>query len=461
MSKQVILTTVNEPPTFVDVPPIFLTEETMEERKNKLMKRMNEESIDTVVIYADREHGANFEYLTGFIPRFEESILVMDTNGRNTLIVGNENLKMHAHSRIKTDLIHYPPFSLPNQPMNDEKPLASIFTSLNFKKKKKIGLIGWKMFSTQKVEASKLFDLPYFIVEAIKEAADDTVELINGAYLMIGEGGARRENNENELAHYEYGANLASRAMLRALNKIEVGLKETDIAEQLNEEGQTNTVVTIAAAGTRFEHANLYPTHKRIKLGDKMFLTTGFKGGLSSRTGFVVEKEAQLPAEQADYLERVAKPYFHAIVAWLEKIKIGLLGEEMYQLIESVLPKQAFHWQLNPGHLTADEEWLASPIYEGSKERLISGMIFQLDIIPSVPGYAGVSAEECVAIADETLRASIEANYPKLWERICIRRNYLKEELNICLSADVLPLSNTVAYLRPFYLAKTKALRNK
>lgn len=32
MSKKIILTTVKEPMTFLDVPPVFLTEETMEEK---------------------------------------------------------------------------------------------------------------------------------------------------------------------------------------------------------------------------------------------------------------------------------------------------------------------------------------------------------------------------------------------------------------------------------------------
>ncbi len=34
--------------------------------------------------------------------------------------------------------------------------------------------------------------------------------------------------------------------------------------------------------------------------------------------------------------------------------------------------------------------------YPDSAIRLESGMLFQVDIIPSVPGYTGVSAEECV-----------------------------------------------------------------
>ena len=86
-------------------------------------------------------------------------------------------------------------------------------------------------------------------------------------------------------------------------------------------------------------------------------------------------------------------------------------------------------------------------------------MIFQLDIIPSVPGYTGVSAEECVAIAHETLRNELAKDYPELWQRIVIRRRYLIEVLNIQINEELLPLSNTVAYLRPFFLAKSQALR--
>ncbi|MGQ7158751.1 hypothetical protein ACUODF_56195, partial [Escherichia coli] len=48
--------------------------------------------------------------------------------------------------------------------------------------------------------------------------------------------------------------------MLKALNAIEIGQRETDIGALLNDEGQTPTVVTIAATGQRFEYANMYPT---------------------------------------------------------------------------------------------------------------------------------------------------------------------------------------------------------
>lgn len=238
--------------------------------------------------------------------------------------------------------------------------------------------------------------------------------------------------------------------MLKALNAIEVGQRETDIGALLNDEGQTPTVVTIAATGQRFEYANMYPTAKEIQLGDALSLTTGYKGGLSSRTGFVIENEQQLPEAQRDYLERVAKPYFQAVVHWLETIRIGLLGREMYQAIEEQLPKEIYHWHLNPGHLVSDDEWMSSPIYPDSAIRLESGMLFQVDIIPSVPGYTGVSAEECVALADETLQKEIQQTYPDMWQRIATRKAYLKETLKIDLPSEVLPMSNLVGYLRPF-----------
>ncbi|MGX7149842.1 M24 family metallopeptidase [Enterococcus ureasiticus] len=457
---EIQLTKVSKPMIFNDVAPTFLTDETMDERKQKVLDNMKSEGFDTLVIYADREHGGNFEYLTGFIPRFEEGLLVLEVTGECTLILGNENLKMAKVARIENRLIHSPLFSLPNQPMDNEARLEVIFENIGLSEKSKIGVVGWKMFTTAESENDAYFDLPYFIIQALLTSKNEQAELKNAAHLFIrGDKGARTTNNANEIAHYEYGANLSSSCILNAMDAVQVGVTEAELGNELTAEGQTNTVVTIAATGQRFEYGNVYPTHKQVKLGDPLSLTTAFKGGLSSRTGFVIENASQLPENQQDYLERVAKPYYQAVTTWLETIKIGMPGNELYQMIETVFPQADYHWHLNPGHLVSDEEWMSSPIYAGSKERLKSGMILQIDIIPSVAGYTGVSAEECVALADENLQKQIREDYPELWQRISTRKSYLKEILAIDLSEDVIPLSNTVGYLRPFYLAKDQAFR--
>ena len=79
--------------------------------------------------------------------------------------------------------------------------------------------------------------------------------------------------------------------------------------------------------------------------------------------------------------------------------------------------------------MTADEEWMSSNIYENSQELVQSGMLYQIDIIPSKAGYAGTSAESSVLLADENLRKQIEQEEPELWSRIQKRREYIIHEL--------------------------------
>lgn len=226
-------------------------------------------------------------------------------------------------------------------------------------------------------------------------------------------------------------------------------------------DGQPNNVVTIAATGDRFAHANLYPGDKTVKVGDKFSLTTSYKGGLSSRAAYVVESAEQLPEAVSDYLDVVVIPYFRAVVTWLENIRPDMTGGELYQLIESVLPKAEYHWHLNPGHLVADEEWLCSPVSADSDIPLASGMLLQIDIIPSRAGYAGASIEDTVALADEALRNQLAADYPQLWTRVQARRAFIEKEVGIRLPECVLPFSNTVGYLRPWLLDQRKALTVK
>lgn len=446
------------PPSFTDVAPVPLSDETILARKSRLLARMADEGFDALVIYADKEHGGNFEYLTGFVPRFEEALLVLHASGEASLILGNENLKMAKHCRIPAAALHTPLFSLPDQPMGNDRPLAAVLGEAGLAPAAKVGLVGWKMFTSGAADNRLCFDLPWFMVDAVKRCVSPQAALENAAHLFIGDGGVRTVNGANEIAHYEYGANLASGCILAALDAVAPGVREVELGALLSAEGQYHSVVSIAAAGERFQKANFYPTWKRLERGQPLSLTTGFRGGLSSRTGFIIEDEAELPAAQSDYLTRVVKPYFAAVVTWLEQIRIGMPGGELYALIERALPKDRYGWHLNPGHLCAEEEWMSSPIYAGSPRRLCSGMILQIDIIPSVPGYTGTSCEEGVALADAALRAQIAADYPALWSRIAARRAYIRDVLNIDLPDEVIPLSSAVAYLRPFLLAREKSL---
>ena len=437
--------------------PVMLSDETMQNRKARLLENMQKDGFDAVVVYADLEHGSNFEYLCGFLPRFEEALLILHANGKAFMVLGNENLNKAGKARIEAVPIHMPHFSLPNQPMQTEKSVAQILASCELEDAEKIGLIGWKNFTSHVEDNHLLFDLPYFLVEALKTVCGKA-QFTNAAYLLIGENGVRTTNNANEFAHYEYGAALAGNCILKTMDRLKVGKTEMEMAETLAADGQRHSVVTIMATGARFEKANLYPGNKQIQCGDKISITTGFKGGLQSRAGYAVECAEQLPEKEQDYLKAVAIPYFQAVKTWLETIKIGINGNDLYEAVETVLPKEEYGWTLNPGHLCADEEWMSSPIYPQSEETLQSGMLFQIDIIPSVNGYGGVSCESGILLADEQLRKAIAKEYPAVWERIVKRRAYMQGVLGIRIQEDVLPTSMATAYLRPYLLKKEMAL---
>lgn len=347
--------------------------------------------------------------------------------------------------------------SLINQPGRDDKSLAALLKEAGLEEGKRTGIAGWKMFTSPIEKNEKMYEVPSFITDAIRDIAGDG-NMTNETSLFIGKGGVRTTNNANEIAHYEFGAALASDCMLDAMDLIDEGVTEMELGDRLVRYGQHTSVVTIAASDPRFVRGNMYPTKNRIKVGDPIALTVGYRGGLSSRAGYAVRDEREMPDGMEDYLTRVAMPYFHCYASWLVGLKIGMKGGDLYTLVEQVLPKTEYHWNLCPGHLTAEEEWMSSPVYEGSEEIIKSGMIFQVDIIPSVPGYGGVSAESTITIADEALREEIRSRYPAMWERMQERRAYLKDVLGIPVSEEILPMCSTVAYLRPYLLDKDKAL---
>lgn len=453
------LATVPAPATYPKVPTPVLSDETMKARLNNVLSAMQQQGLSSLVIYADKEHGGNFEYLCGFIPRFEEALLVVSSNGKLTYIMGNENLKLVPHARNGGACLHAPVFSLPNQPMKHHQSLQNLLATAGVTASQTTGVAGWKLFRIDPQTDPYSFDVPAFILDAVRSVAGGKENVVNATDLFIApENGARCINNANEVAFYEYGANLASSSLMAALDAIAPGKSEKEIGQLLAGDGQQNNVIMIAATGERFAHANLYPSDKIIRHGYKFSLTVGYKGGLSSRAAYVVASEEELPQDVADWLPRLAIPYYHTVVTWLENLHIGMRGGDVYRLVEKTLEQKTWNWHLNPGHLVADEEWLCSPAYPDSNVPLASGMLFQIDIIPSLPGYGGSSIEDTVALADEALRRDLESQYPQVWQRMVARKKYLADVLNIQVSDDVILLSNTVDYLRPFLLDKTRAL---
>ena len=441
--------------------PVKLTQETMEGRREYILEKMRERGFDALAIYADREHGGNFAYLTGFAPRFEEAILILHQCGEAFLLLGNEMLRMADYSRIPAKAIHVPQLSLPNQPSVGFA-LDEALRRAGIRKAFHVGIAGWKLLRPRRKEGRCVnFEIPYFIVQAIGEAAGfGCIEPATGLFMDPGQG-ARSVMNVNEIAHYEYGASLASAGMRRLLDRIEPGMTEMELAGLLESCGQPNTVQTICAAGQRFEDAEVSPRNKVIKKGARLSATVGYPGGLTSRCAYVAEGEEDLPDEERAYVDRVAAPYFRAMVSWYETVGAGVCSGDVYKLMERTVPQAIYGWTLNPGHLTADEEWLSSPFFSWSSIRLKPGMALQMDLIVKVAGFGGCNAEDGVILMDSAMQTEMKHLYPQVWARMEQRKLYMRDILGIILKEDVFPMSDLCGYVRPFLLDKNRAFISK
>lgn len=457
--EDIELREIPQPQKDCSLTPVVLSDQTMAARKQKVLDKMNERKLDCLIVYGDLEHGSNFEYLVGFLPRFEEALLVLHKDGKAYLVLGNENENKASKSRIQAEGVLSSYFSLPNQPMKNNMPFVEAIKRTGIEGKR-IGVAGWKLFTSNYEDNKKMFDLPYYMLEGILQLCGlDNTE--NATDIFIGRDGVRNCNNANEIAHYEFGASLSCDAMLDAMNALKPGLTEFEAGHLLQRCGQRSNIVTIADFGERFIKANMYPTDRKLERGCSVALTVGFKGGSTSRAAIAVSDISELPEKQQDYIEKVVAPYFTAIRAWLENVRVGMSGKEIYDLIEEVLPQKDFHWYLCPGHLTSDEEWLCSPIYADSKDVIRSGMLFQTDIIPSVSGYPGTCAESPLVIADEKLRNDIQDQYPEMYQRMMNRREYVIKEIGIDLSEDIMPTGSVLAYLRPLILGRKAVVVRK
>ena len=426
------------------------------ERMERLYERMDSEKLEAVVVYADREHYSNFRFLAAFEPRFEEGLLVVHRNGTNFVLLGNECFGLFRECKIPVKPVLCQILSLPNQPMDRFTSMEEMFETAGIKAGMTVGVVGWKLF-TGNVEARYTFDVPVYIVKALTEIAGE-MNVINATGIFINpRDGVRTVNDVHTIAQMEYGATQAAGRIAELLEELEPGKTETELGAYLNPRGRVMSCHPYLAAGKNRFRGLISATDYVVKRGDAICMSMGLEGGLTCRAGYVAEDETDLADGQRDYMEQLAKPYFAAAATWYEMIGIGVSGGELFDIIQSILPKERYGWVLNPGHLIGTEEWLSSPVYQGSDITFKSGMLVQMDIIPDMDGYSGPNCEDGICIADEELQRELGVKYPDVWRRMQERKAYMKEVLGIELKPEVFPMSGLAGWFNPFLLNRRKA----
>ncbi|HYI13994.1 MAG TPA: hypothetical protein VEX37_01285, partial [Thermomicrobiales bacterium] len=323
-----------------------------------------------------------------------------------------------------------------------------------------VGVAGWKYFEPVEADEPQYWiDAPAFIVDRMRSLG---CEVRNANRLLMDPANGLRAINEVEqLARFEFATTHSSQFVRNAIWGVRPGMSELDAVPLMRLNGLPFSDHPVLVAGR--ERTGMFipsPSAYVLQEGDPIFAAVGVWGGNTARAGFLVHDERGLSPGISDYVDKLAAPYYGAIAEWYETVGIGVTGGALWEVIDRHLGDPFFGVGLNPGHLIHLDEWLSSPIFEGSTIPLQSGMAIQVDVIPMTHSeYYSTNIEDGIALADDATRAELAARYPEAWSRIEARRAFMEGTLGIRLKPEVLPFSNMPAYLPPYWLSPERAMR--
>jgi hypothetical protein len=372
------------------------------------------------------------------------------------VLTGPENQGTARAASIDLDVRLYPPFGLLGQERKDTQPLADLLQSAGLTSGAKIGAVGWKYFGkAEAAEPESWIDLPSYVADTLRTVAGSPGRVVNAtAVLMDASTGMRAINEIDQLAQFEFAAAHASEAVKRVVFGARPGMSEYEAVRLMQLPGIPLSAHLMLSAGPRAHFGLGSPSGRALAHGEPFTVALGFWGGLTSRAGFLVADAAELDPAIRDYVDRLAGPYFACAAEWYETVGIGIAGGEIDALVKRRLGDAFFNVGLNPGHLIHLDEWMNTPIYPGSSERLQSGQAIQIDIIPATgTPYFTSNIEDGIALLDEPGRREFADRHPEAWRRVEARRAFMADTLHIRLKPEVLPFSNLAGYLPPFLLA--------
>jgi hypothetical protein len=422
-----------------------------EEYSRRAVALYTKAGVPWVLVYGDREHAANLAFVCGFDPRFEEALLVLGPRGLRALIVGNEGVSyVPAVTRFPVETVLCQSFSLMGQTRIEAPRLSDVLRSLGLNAGAQVAVVGWKYLEPEETdEPTAPAFVPALLVDTLRQIVGPEGTVRDGTHLLMHPtNGLRHQNNAAQIAAFAWGAERASAAVWNIVRGTRPGMREYEAAALMGYGGDPLTCHVMCSGEGEHDLVGLRsPRGRVLHEGDGITTAIGFQGGLCCRAGLL----RSTPDES--FMERYVGPYFAAICAWYEHMRIGATGGAVHDAVLATMEGAPFTSALNPGHLTSIDEWTHSPMRPGSTEAIISGMVFQADIIPTpLPAGTALNCEDTIAIADAALQTELRSTYPTLWQRIEQRRTFMREALGINLPNEVLPLSVAPAYLPPFWL---------
>jgi len=430
----------------------------LEARITNLRARMKQLKITHIVVYGDREHFANLAYLTGFDPRFEESLLIISPAATPLILVGNECeaylgiSSLHAEGKMRHE--RFQSFSLLGQPRERSRMLREILADEGIAATATVGVVGYKYFSNNEhPDAARVLDIPSYIADTLRQLAG-AENVYNATDLLMHPGyGLRARCSPFEIAYFEYTNGQAAESVKRIIFGLQEGMTDHATVESARLNGDPLSCHVTFGTGSNASYGLCGPSGELIRRGQPLAFNVSYWGSNICRASWIAKSAADLPDSASDYVPSFAGPYFEAMSEWFGLMKLGTQGHHVYDLIQDRLPFDRFGIYLNPGHLIHLDEWVSSPFYQGSETPIASGMAIQVDVIPQSSTYFSTRMEDGLVIADAELRGKLKESSPDCFDRCQKRRSFMSNVLGIELPEEVLPLSNTCAIVPPFFLS--------
>lgn len=434
-----------------DLPPVLGLGETRA-RMVAFRTAIATRGYDVAVVYGDREHAANLQWLTGFDPRFEEAVLIILADDA-LLLAGNECLPYTGISPLvqagDIRVGHCASLSLPSQP-RDGRRLADWLAEA-VPSGSRVGAMGWKWFEPAEVDdPATTLDIPVFLADPLRHIA---ARVENATDLMIHPGyGLRARVDAAEIARLEFSNHMAAQALRRMVFTFREGMTDFEAYQGAGVGGLPMGCHSTFATGGRAAQGLSGPTGEVLRLGQQIGFNICHWGSNICRAGWLARGPGDLPPEARGYLDGFAGPYVTALSQWFSLMRPGVAGGEVWARMRAALPFETFGVYLNPGHLIGLDEWLSSPIYERSTLPLASGMAMQCDVIPGHPVWGSTRMEDGYVIADAALQSDLMTRFPAVAKRCKARAEFMRTVIGLDVPETLLPLADTCGIVAPYLL---------
>lgn len=315
----------------------------LEARIGSLRARMEELKLTHIVVYGDREHFANLAYLTGFDPRFEESLLIIGRTATPLILVGNECeaylgiSSLQAAGRMRHE--RFQTFSLLGQPRDRSRLLREILADEGIAPTATVGVVGYKYFSNDEhPDAAHALDIPSYIADTVRQLAGPE-NVHNATDLLMHPGyGLRANCSPSEITYFEYTNGQAAESVKRIIFGLQEGMTDHSAIESARLNGDPLGCHVTFGTGNSANYGLCGPSGERIRLGQPLAFNVSYWGSNICRAGWIARSAADLPDSASDYVPSFAGPYLEAMSDWFGLMRLGTPGHRVYDLIQDRLP---------------------------------------------------------------------------------------------------------------------------